>query len=169
MDVEQVLDKHDIEPNRSKNIECPSPTHDDNDPSCRVNEDYVYCFSCGFSADAAGLEAALSDRDVGEVLREWQSPRMPWEKATKVTTKVPKHKQRVRLYSTWVALSQDKIQEVIDILPEHLHQAALEQTWELLDEVMGIWKDASPHELTTEIAYYELELDRWADYWRRMT
>lgn len=168
MDIEQVLDKHGIQPNRSKNIECPSPTHEDNNPSCRVNEDYVYCFGCGFNADAAGLEAALSNREVGTVLRDWSSALQPWQTSTPSKPTVPKHKQRLRLYSAWVVLSQDKIQEVLDVLPDHLHEAALDQAWPILDEVMGVWKDKTPYELTTEIAYYELELDRWSDYWRSM-
>ena len=168
MDVEQVLDAHSIHVNRTKRIECPSPTHEDNDPSCRVNEDYVYCFSCGWSADAAGLEAALSDREVGAVLREWQKPQQPWQTTTKPTSKVPRHKQRLRLYSAWVVTSQDTIKEVLDVLPEYLHEAALEQSWELLDEIMEIWKTATPFELTQEVAYYERELERWADYWKEM-
>lgn len=168
MEVEQVLDKHNIHANRSKNIECPNPAHEDNDPSCRVNDDYVYCFSCGWSADAAGLEAALTNRDVGQVLREWQQPRQPWETVKTAEPKVPRHKQRLRLYSKWVALSQDIIKDVLVVLPEYYHEAALEQSWELLDQIMEIWKTATPFELTQEVAYYERELQRWADYWKEM-
>lgn len=164
--VEQVLDDHNIEPNRTRNIHC--PVHEDNHPSCRVYEENVYCFSCGWSADAAGLEAALSSRDVGDVLRSWSKPEASWQTPSKVTTKIPRHKQRLRLYMDWMVESQQVYKHVLGMLPPWLQEAAAEQAWELLDQVMEIWKTATPYELTQEIAYYERELERWRAYWMEM-
>lgn len=67
--VAEVLESHDIVVSRSGKILCPN--HDDTNPSCSVKEEYVYCFTCLWSADAAGLEAKLSDRPVTMVLSSW--------------------------------------------------------------------------------------------------
>jgi DNA primase len=41
--------------NREGNIRCPNPEHGDRNPSCHVYGDHVFCFSCGFRADAIDL------------------------------------------------------------------------------------------------------------------
>ena len=38
-------------------INC--PWHDDKNPSCKVNEDYAYCYSCGESGDIFKVAAAM--------------------------------------------------------------------------------------------------------------
>jgi hypothetical protein len=46
-----------IEPNHSGFIHC--PWHDDKTPSCKVNDEYVYCFTCNESGDIFKVAAAL--------------------------------------------------------------------------------------------------------------
>jgi DNA primase len=46
-----------IEPNQNGFIRC--PWHNDETPSCKVNDDFVYCFSCGESGDIFKVAAAL--------------------------------------------------------------------------------------------------------------
>jgi len=46
-----------VEPNSYGFIRC--PWHEDKTPSCKVNEEYLYCFSCGESGDIYKAAAAL--------------------------------------------------------------------------------------------------------------
>jgi hypothetical protein len=69
--VAEVLEAHDVRVTRGRAL-CPA--HDDNDPSMSVRDEYVYCFTCLWSADAPGLEAKLTGRFVGDVLAEWAGP-----------------------------------------------------------------------------------------------
>lgn len=167
--VEQILDQHNVEVKRNV-MECPAPGHDDNRPSCRVNEDYVYCFSCGWNADAAGLEAVLSQRPIEEVLREWSSGKAAWQTQSKTTSpRVNKHKHRLSMYSGWNKRSQSKMNHVLRNLPSWYHEAAKEQLWDIFDAVMKVWKDAAPYDLEQEIAFADSEVDRWMDYWKGIT
>lgn len=157
--VEQVLIDHDVEVKRGYML-CPS--HDDSRPSCKVNEDYVYCFTCQYNADAAGLEAALSGRTVEAVLASWSDGTY----TPSTVTKIPRHKQRLRLYSQWVRRSHDKMKDVLHNLPAYYHEAAKDQLWDIFDEVMAYWKDSMPSDLEKEIAYAEREMMLWGEYWR---
>lgn len=44
---------------RHRRISCPSPDHDDNDPSCAVYENGWRCFACGASGNAYTFAALL--------------------------------------------------------------------------------------------------------------
>ena len=46
-----------IQATESGYIKC--PWHDDKNPSCKINEEYLYCFSCNESGDIYKLAAAL--------------------------------------------------------------------------------------------------------------
>lgn len=46
-----------IEPNQGGRIPC--PFHDEKTPSCKVNDEYVHCFSCGEGGDIYRVAAAL--------------------------------------------------------------------------------------------------------------
>jgi hypothetical protein len=46
-----------IEPNHNGFIHC--PWHDDKNPSCKVNDEYVHCFACNESGDVYKVAAAL--------------------------------------------------------------------------------------------------------------
>jgi hypothetical protein len=57
-----------ITPNEQSLIRC--PWHDDEHPSCKVNNEYLYCFSCGESGDIYGVAAAL----LGVPCDKWHFP-----------------------------------------------------------------------------------------------
>lgn len=166
--IEQVLDAHNVEVKRNV-MECPSPDHDDNRPSCRVNEDYVYCFACGWNADAAGLEAALSNQTVEEVLRSWSTGKAAWQTTTTPLPRVSKHKHRLSLYSQWNKRSQSKMNHILRNLPAWYHEAAKEQLWDIFDSIMEVWRDSAPYDLEQHIKHADSEVDRWQDYWRGIT
>jgi len=46
-----------IEPNYNRMIHC--PWHEDKNPSCKLNDEYLYCFACGESGDIFKAAAAL--------------------------------------------------------------------------------------------------------------
>jgi len=52
------------EPDAAGNIRCPSGAHADNHPSCKVYENGLHCFACGFHADVytlAAIDCGLPD------------------------------------------------------------------------------------------------------------
>jgi hypothetical protein len=53
----EYLDAKGCTPNEHGLIPC--PWHEDRHPSCKVNAEYVYCFSCGESGDIFKVAAAL--------------------------------------------------------------------------------------------------------------
>lgn len=62
MDTERIrlleyLKAKNREPNPSGFIRC--PWHSDETPSCKVNDEYVYCFACNESGDIFKIAAAL--------------------------------------------------------------------------------------------------------------
>ena len=59
-----------IEPYPKGNIHCPNPQHEDNHPSCQVNDTYLYCHVEGIGWDALGLiELLTGERDFWEKLK----------------------------------------------------------------------------------------------------
>jgi hypothetical protein len=77
-----------IIPNEKGMIAC--PWHEDNHPSCKVNDEYLYCFTCNESGDIYATAAALLDvpcnkeyfpqigRDVESTLgivNDWKPPK----------------------------------------------------------------------------------------------
>jgi DNA primase len=79
-----------IEPNAGGFINC--LWHNDEHPSCKVNDEYVHCFACGESGDIFRVAAALigvpcdrehfrqiaSDIEKTLGLPEWQPPKQRW-------------------------------------------------------------------------------------------
>lgn len=105
--VEQVLDRHNVERNRAGYIRCPA--HDDHSPSCKVSEDFVYCFTCGWNADAAGLEAQLTGRSVGAVLQDWDDGNGPRPTIKKKSARSLKSERWIK----FVVDSQEEISKTI--------------------------------------------------------
>ena len=164
--LDDVIANNLIEIDRNGYILCPN--HDDQHPSCKVNEDFVYCFTCGWSADAAGLEAKLTNREVGDVLRQWSGNQAAWKKPSKITPRVPKYKQRLTMFGDWVAWSQQKVDEVTHHLPAYYHECAKEQVWDIYDTVLEAWKDAVPYELEQLILWSRRQVESWASHWMRI-
>jgi hypothetical protein len=106
------------------------PAHADTHPSCKVSDEFVYCFSCGWNADAAGLEAKLTNRPVGDVLKEWGDGK-PIEK---VKVKSAQDWRRDIWYD-WINRSQELIREVRAVVPERWVDAALVDIDDLLEFV----------------------------------
>lgn len=164
--IQEVLDKHGIHPNRSKNIPCPA--HDDNDPSCRINEDYVYCFSCGWNADPAGLEAQLTGQPIETILKAWSTDDPAWKKTKAQPRKATRHEMLTEIYTYWVIVSQDKLNAVLHHLPEWLHETAKDQIMAVFDDVLEKRRDSSPAELSTVITMAKRHVDNWADHWLKV-
>ena len=165
--IEQVLATHGIEINRHGYITCPS--HDDNHPSCKVNDEYVFCFTCHYNADAAGLEATLTRRNVGDVLKAWSNGEVGWQKpSTKQPRAKSKHEIVMDIYITWVAHSQSVLKSVLERLPEWLHDTAKEQIWDVFDGVVGMRKQLSPHHFQALVDFSLVEVAAWADRWLKV-
>jgi hypothetical protein len=91
--LREYLNAKGIFPDDRGLIRC--PWHEDEKPSCKVNDDYLYCFTCNESGDIYGAAAALLDvpcdrqhfpeiaRDVEKTLgivNDWKPPeRKPGE------------------------------------------------------------------------------------------
>jgi hypothetical protein len=63
-------------------VSCPTPGHQDRNPSCRVYECEWYCFSCGAGGSIIDLSSAVSGipatgRDYWR-LRDWILERLVW-------------------------------------------------------------------------------------------
>ena len=172
--VEQVLDAHGITPKRGGMIHCPA--HDDSNPSCKASEEYVYCFTCGWSADAAGLEAKLTDRPVGDVLREWNDGN-----SAQYQSKLRKRSARelkAEKYLDWVFLSQAEIESVRAHIagwrmPEDsqidMYDLALAQVEGLMKVVRDLRddEDVTPFEYTKRIESALTLMVGWGRRWRR--
>jgi hypothetical protein len=90
---------------RAKNIEINDrgfircPWHEDKHPSCKVNDEYVHCFSCQESGDIYKVAAALlgvpcdkehfreiaNDVEKSLGLPEWQPPKQLWKSNVKLS------------------------------------------------------------------------------------
>ncbi|GHV89070.1 hypothetical protein AGMMS50267_14300 [Spirochaetia bacterium] len=57
--LREYLRNKGITPNEQGMIPC--PWHEDNHPSCKVNDEYIYCFTCNESGDIYTAAAALLD------------------------------------------------------------------------------------------------------------
>jgi len=57
--LKDYLNAKGIEPNQSGFIKC--LWHEDEKPSCKLNPDYLYCFSCTESGDIFKASAALNN------------------------------------------------------------------------------------------------------------
>lgn len=62
-----VLQQYNI-PIYKNNIKCVSGLHEDENPSMKINKDYVYCFSCHSSYDIIGLTMCMEDCKFREAL-----------------------------------------------------------------------------------------------------
>ena len=49
--LREYLLMHGIEADRTENIKCFSPTHQDEKPSCHISDDYFKCYACGIHGD----------------------------------------------------------------------------------------------------------------------
>jgi DNA primase len=67
MDCDEALELAGETLPRSRMIRC--PLHEDKQPSLKVNDDWAFCFSCGWSGDGYGLYAILIDQPVEHVLK----------------------------------------------------------------------------------------------------
>lgn len=162
--LEEVLEAHGVETDRNGYMVCLN--HDDAHPSAKVNEEYVYCFTCGWSADAAGVEARLTARPVGEVLASWRGSKPAWRQTgTKVDT-TPKWKVRRTLFTDWVADSHEILRDTLHYLPSWFHETAKEQFFVILDDIVIEYKDKAPYDIQKMIRHSLSELRKWADYWK---
>ncbi|GHU62072.1 hypothetical protein FACS189445_4720 [Spirochaetia bacterium] len=57
--LREYLRNKGITPNEQRMIPC--LWHEDNHPSCKVNDEYIYCFTCNESGDIYTVAAALLD------------------------------------------------------------------------------------------------------------
>jgi hypothetical protein len=55
--LREYLRNKGIEPNYNGFIHC--PWHEDKNPSCKVNDEYIYCFACNKGGDIYKVAAAL--------------------------------------------------------------------------------------------------------------
>lgn len=168
--IAQVLEAHGI-PMRNKQINC--PVHEDNTPSCSVNRPddetgFVHCFTCQWSADAAGLEAALSGRQVGEVLAEWSGGRV----SRSTVRRTPPHVMRQEIWLEWVDLSQRYIEEMRQIESDpDLRDVALDQVQGMFDEFNDALRPRDPEQapppakVRAWLPVAERKLQRWLDRW----
>lgn len=163
--VADVLEAHDIIVNRSHKILCPN--HDDTNPSCVVHEDYVYCFTCQWSADAAGLEAKLTNRDVAAVLTEWGGGRIaprPTERAKRP------HELRHEMWLDWVDKSfliMVKARRAISYLEDWQRDLIMRQTDMIFERANDVCKprtedeELAPFAVRTVLVDCENMLRRW--------
>lgn len=74
--ITQVVGWLHLEPDRNGFIRC--PVHEDKTPSCQLHEDWWYCFACQASGDSLGLIAAVQNRPISDVLREYGKDTKSW-------------------------------------------------------------------------------------------
>lgn len=91
LDLVQALDLVGLDWPRDNKLECPQG-HDRHSASLHLysDTDSVYCFGCGWTADAYGLLAKLSGRPVGRVLAEYGEG---WQTTT-ATKDLSRHRLR---------------------------------------------------------------------------
>lgn len=170
--IQQVLDAHDIHVKRGYMI-CPA--HDDSNPSCKVSEEFVYCFTCGWTADAAGLEAKLTDTPVGDVLKAWGGDSAEYQSKLK---KRSAREMKADKYLDWVFISQRELNSVREHIsawrmPEDsqidMFTLAQEQIVGILTKIRN-WRDdedITPYEYAKRIDQASTLLVQWGRRWRR--
>ena len=139
------------------NIRCPSPSHEDRNPSCSIRDDHYHCFSCGINGDifnliellegVSGFDSQLRralellgiDYDV-ELQAFIDSERARHESESKKTT------------STWSASSA----HVPDLGPANVNDAALERSARHPD-APEVWADLISNLTLTPTGSYYLE------------
>ena len=181
--IRDVLDELYDGPIRGNYILCPS--HDDQNPSCKINEggegeNFVFCFSCGWTADAAGLEAQLRGVGIEQVLAEYRQAGFsaPAKSREKV---VPARSLRDQIWIDWVVWSTEVIRGLGvrlrtvygDVMGAELMVAAMMQTDEVFADVV---RACRPGSLDDEIAPYRVGqvvndakgmLTAWSEQWLR--
>lgn len=170
--VDQVLDRHGIIPKRGY-IVCPA--HDDHEPSCKVSEEFVYCFTCGWNADAAGLEAKLTDRPVADVLRAWDDGTDAGPRLKKRSVRELKAEK----YLDFVSYSQEEIDSVRDEIRDWVrinedaridfYQLALDDIESILIRIRDMRddEDVTPFQYEKHIEGATALLAQWGRRWRR--
>lgn len=162
--VHEILERHGVR-TRHKKINCLS--HDDSNPSCSVLEDYVYCHTCGWTVDAAGLEAKLSQRDIGAVLKEWKGDTPAWRRSTLTVT--PPHELRKQAWLDWVEESQKILDEVKHVLGSEEYIAAMDEATDIFDKATELHYDDG--DIVVPVALPDLykklldDLRAWAVKW----
>lgn len=146
-------------------------SHEDKNPSASIvrpedDDGFVYCHTCGWSVDAAGLEAAFSGRPVADVLREWASG----DRWKPTITRESPYRMRYRLWLEWVEMTQFYIDLMRSAEPDpDLRVVALDQLAAVFEDIARAVADdeLAPAQLGRMLAQSEGKMQSWLHRWIR--